>query len=155
LDKKIVTKQNLGYKFLKEEKLELKWMKDFKENSTIFYPNENEKGKFYQVYESYMGHIFAEELGLITENLEFAIEPFEVPNKAFMEEKYYTYFNRSNYVLGKRHDEFNMLYKDAWYEVAKQYSTKAFEVDFFDKIERPPLKNCGLWINKRKFMSIG
>ena len=155
LDKKIVTKQNLGYKFLKGEKLELKWMKDFKENSTIFYPNENEKGKFYQVYESYMGHIFAEELGLITENLEFAIEPFEVPNKAFMEEKYYTYFNRSNYVLGKRHDEFNMLYKDAWYEVAKQYSTKAFEVDFFDKIERPPLKNCGLWINKRKFMSIG
>jgi SNF2 family DNA or RNA helicase len=154
LDKKIVTKQNLGYKFLKGEKLELKWMKDFKENTTIFYPNENEKGKFYQVYESYMGHIFAEESGLIAENLEFAIDSFEIPNAYFMEEKHYTYFNRNNYILGKRHHEFNMLYRDAWYEVAKQYSTKGFQVDFFDTIDRPQPKNCGLWLNKRKFMSI-
>lgn len=154
LDKKIVTKQNLGYKFLREEKLELKWMKDFKANATIFYPNENEKGKFYQVYESYMGHIFAEEIGLIAENLEFAIDSFEIPDSYFMEEKYYSHFNRSNYVLGKRHEEFNALYKDAWYEVAKQYSTKGFEVDFFDTIERPLPVCCGLWLNKRKFMSI-
>jgi SNF2 family DNA or RNA helicase len=154
LDKKIVTKQNLSHKFLKGEKLQLQWMKDFKENVTIFYPNENESGKFYQVYESYMGHIFAEEYGLISDSLEFAITPFEIPDSFFMEEKYYSYFNKHNYLYGKRHEEFNPLYRDAWYEVSKLYSKNSFDVDFFDTIERPVPKCCGFWLNKRKYLSI-
>lgn len=157
LDKKIQTKQSLGAKYLKENTLTLQQIPDFKENITLFYETNEENRRFFEAYETYMGYVLSEGYGVLGEKTDFCLEQIQFPNVGVQEERYYSPMNRNNYLFYRTHPEFNLLYRDAWGELAKDYSKSVGAVDtwnigFLKKISRPEVKTCSVWLHKRKYL---
>ena len=156
LDKKITTKQNVGEKIIQRNTLNLQWLKDYKPGTTLMYLTNDNKGRNFYCYETYMGHLLIEEIGFLGQHGEPVLEPLEIPDIPSEEEKYYpTYFYKKS-LYHRFHPEFNLLYRDIWGELAKVYSKNKtvdpFNIEFLKNIDRAEPKNCALWLYKRKYL---
>lgn len=154
LDKKISTKQYLGERYLKENQLILQTLESFSHETTLFYPTNESKRRYFECYRTYMGDILEEGHGIIGERTDFILNPVEIPEVPVEIEKYYTPLKKKDMLLYRIHPEFNHLYRDAWAELTKKYSKKSdpFDIDFLHIIQRESVETCSLWLHQRKYL---
>lgn len=156
LDKKITTKQSVSEKIIQRNNLNLQWLKDFKPETTLMYLTNDNKGRNFYCYETYMGHLIMEEIGFLGQHVEPILNPLEIPNVSMEEEKYHPPYTHKKSLYQKFHPEFNLLYKDSWTELTKIYSKNKipdpYNIEFLKNINRTDPKICALWLYKRKYL---